>query len=116
MSLKHIEKINNLKIIYTAWKDSKYGVTSGPYLDTFHAVHISHTGEAFIIPLIFWSFQAVWKGKIGLKRINWFFIVMHEPNSRFLMGAWSFWEVKQLKVSIFEPLQSSMIIFLLDIY
>ena len=35
MSLKHIEKINNLKIIYTAWKDSKYGVTSGPYFPVF---------------------------------------------------------------------------------
>ena len=27
-----------LKNIYTAWKVSKYGVISGPYLDTFHAV------------------------------------------------------------------------------
>ena len=25
--------------IITAWKVCKYGVTSGPYLDTFHAVY-----------------------------------------------------------------------------
>ena len=25
----------------TAWKVSKYGVFSGPYLDTFHAVYIA---------------------------------------------------------------------------
>ena len=25
---------------FTAWKVSKYGVLSGPYLDTFHAVFV----------------------------------------------------------------------------
>ena len=29
-----------LVTIFTAWKVFKYGVVSGPYLDTFHAVFV----------------------------------------------------------------------------
>ena len=35
------KKMKNICAICTAWKVSKYGVFSGPYLDTFHAALVS---------------------------------------------------------------------------
>ena len=31
-------EVSSLEMLFTAWKVSKYGVFSCPYLDTFHAV------------------------------------------------------------------------------
>ena len=38
-----IAKFKSLFMMYTAWKVSKYGPFSGPYLDAFHAVEIVYT-------------------------------------------------------------------------
>ena len=47
--------LNRIWMTYTVWNVSRYGVFSGPYLDTFHAVGIVNNGryEYFI--------NVVWK-------------------------------------------------------